>query len=123
MKFGKRNIIYHFFREFDNNHIKWIVEHDSEPSNLGIFAAYEKLDNIDYANLLNLVRSIGINEPGALIFYIIHSNANHFERLNSNLKEMWKKDREEIIIAFHFIYITKLRCGHSFPTLSVDRFS
>ena len=97
-----------FLREFDKNHIKWIVENDSESSKFGLFSAYERLDNIDYANLLNLVKSIGVTHPAALTFFIVHSNASHFERLHLELNEIWESDREKIVSAFRFIYVNQL---------------
>lgn len=98
-----------FLREFDKNHIRWIVEHDSDSERLGLFSAYERLDNIDYSNLLQLVKSIGVSNPSALKFFIVHSSAGHFERLNSHLNELWKNNQMDIISAFEFIYSNQLQ--------------
>jgi hypothetical protein len=102
-----------FLREFDQNHIKWIMKNNSEPNRLGLFAAYERLDNIDYANLLNLVKSIGITHPDSLSFFTAHSNASHFERLVSELNKFWRTNREELVSAFEFIYINQLNMWSS----------
>ncbi len=67
-----------------------------------------RLDNIDYANLLNLVKSIGVTHLDALTFFVIHSNAAHFERLNLELEKMWESDRDEIVSSFRFIYVSQL---------------
>lgn len=97
-----------FLRKFDNNHIKWIIEHDSEAFKLGLFSAYEKLDNIDYFNLFNLAKNIGVLQPKALKFFLIHSSSSHFERLSIELNKAWESNRPEVISAFELIYKNQL---------------
>lgn len=97
-----------FLRDFDKNHIKWIVENSGESSKFALFSAYERLDNIDYANLLNLVKGMGVTSPRALTFFIVHSNASHFERLNPELNRIWEVDCHKVVSAFQFIYLNQL---------------
>lgn len=98
-----------FLREFDKNHIKWIVEAKSEASLMALLSAYERLDNIDYANLLRLAKSIGVSDNNALLFFVIHSNANHFDRLFSMLESIWEIYKEDVIESFNFIYENQLK--------------
>lgn len=93
-----------FLREFDRNHLRWIVEASSEQKLVALFSAYERLDNIDYSNLLHLAKRLGVTDPNALLFFTVHSNAKHFDRLYNTLDATWKNHKDHIVDAFKCIY-------------------
>lgn len=90
-----------FIKEFNICHLQWLKNHSWE-NNWAFFSAYERLDNIDYKNLLNLAKSIGAKDI-ALNFFIIHSKADHFDRTCEDLKKIWKRNKDIVIEAFEFI--------------------
>ncbi len=90
-----------FIKEFNLKHLEWLKDNDW-PGKWAAFSAYERLDNIDYANLLGLARSFGVTGHG-LTFYIIHNKADHFDRTYQNLVEVWKLDQYKVKEAFGFI--------------------
>jgi pyrroloquinoline quinone (PQQ) biosynthesis protein C len=96
-----------FLRDFNKNHLKWILEKE-DAARLCLFSAYERLDNIDYTNLLELVKSIGITEEKGLLFFIVHSHAEHFNRLRNYLNNIWNREKETVISAFNFTYENQL---------------
>ena len=90
-----------FAKEFNHGHIKWLHEHSPE-ERLGAFAAYERLDNLDYLNLLELVKSLGVSKPGQ-IFFKVHSQVEHFTPTVAKLKDIWLASPQLVIEAFSFI--------------------
>jgi len=98
-----------FLRDFDMNHVKLIIQSDDAGRFL-LFSAYERLDNIDYTNLLKLVESLGVTDDAGLLFFIVHSHAEHFDRLYQYLDNIWKhqEKKEDVICAFEFIYGNQL---------------
>jgi len=90
-----------FIKKFNTEHLKWLDNHDWI-SKWSAFSAYERLDNIDYANLLNLAKSLGAKENG-LVFFIIHNKADHFDRTYHGLEDAWNLSKENVKQAFQFI--------------------
>jgi hypothetical protein len=90
-----------FARTFNHEHLKWLHDHDAD-ARLSAFAAYEKLDNLDYSNLLELVKTIGVSKPGQ-IFFKVHSLVEHFSPTIERLEEIWQASPQKVIDAFEFI--------------------
>jgi len=90
-----------FVREFNHNHLKWLHEHNPD-FNFAALAAYEKLDNLDYTNLLVLVKSLNVNNKGK-IFFKIHSVVEHFAPTYDKLSRIWDESPDTVKKAFAFI--------------------
>lgn len=91
-----------FAREFNQNHLCWLSEHDYL-SQFAAFAAYERLDNIDYRNLLEFAYSLDLPRQ-AHAFFRVHVYVEHFESTLDLLMETWQKNPEKVREAFQFIY-------------------
>jgi hypothetical protein len=90
-----------FIKEFNLKHIEWLSR-GSEVARWATFSAYERLDNIDYTNLLELAKNLGSSEEG-LEFFIIHNKADHFDKTYRILKGFWTEHKTEIKKSFGFI--------------------
>ncbi|MGI4850332.1 MAG: iron-containing redox enzyme family protein [Janthinobacterium lividum] len=91
-------------RQFNNGHIKWL--HNNCPNTgFAAFSAYERLDNIDYINLLELAKNLGVTGKG-LLFFKVHTRVEHFETTYPKLKEIWDNDPQKVFSSFEFI------CNH-----------
>jgi len=92
---------FEFVKQFNQNHINFIVK---EPwnSKWGAFSAYEKLDNVDYTNLLSLAKEMKTGSR-SLIFFKVHQVADHFESTSKLLEEIWEKDPQSVKKGFEFI--------------------
>jgi len=90
-----------FIKEFNKQHLKWLSTHDW-PSCVAAFSAYERLDNIDYAKLLELAKSLGTEKRG-LVFFNVHIVVEHFETTLNTLIAIWENNEEKIKEAFNFI--------------------
>ncbi|KTD21746.1 Pyrroloquinoline quinone (Coenzyme PQQ) biosynthesis protein C [Legionella londiniensis] len=91
-----------FAKEFNHTHIRWLKEHDPL-SRFAAFAAYERLDNIDYRNLFDFVRTLDLPSK-AHAFFRVHVFVEHFESTFDLLMEIWRECPEKVINAFQFIY-------------------
>lgn len=90
-----------FLKLFNQGHLEWLLRHDWN-GKLSAFSAYEKLDNIDYPNLLKLAKSLETPDS-ALIFFQVHIHVKHFETTIRALLEVWEKDARIVKEAFSFI--------------------
>ncbi len=79
----------------------WLSNHDDD-SRWAAFAAYEKLDNVDYNDLHNLVKNFELPQ-NALAFFLVHTKVEHFEAAEKELSEIWQKNPEQVKDAFNFI--------------------
>ena len=91
-----------FIKKFNQGHLKWLNTHESWHSKMAAFSAYERLDNIDYNNLLLLTQRFNI-ENEYLDFFVIHSNADHFDRTMNSLMKIWMVNAGYVTEAFTFI--------------------
>jgi len=91
-----------FAREFNNGLVRWFRTHDWESGVVG-FSAYERLDNVDYGFMYDLVGSLNVAER-ALEFFVVHKQADHFEKTSGELPEIWSRDPTTVREAFDFIY-------------------
>ncbi|MBI2584117.1 MAG: iron-containing redox enzyme family protein [Candidatus Aenigmarchaeota archaeon] len=100
-EFLKEKTYLPFVREFNKGHIEWLTNHDWERC-LSAFAAYERLDNLDYTELMKLAENMGISGR-ALAFFQVHVYVEHFEAANKDVQRVWDKDQQKVIEAFDFI--------------------
>jgi len=91
-----------FAKQFNQEHLLWLSQHDID-SQLAAFAAYERLDNIDYPHLTQLAESIGASDK-TLAFFKVHIHVEHFESTWDVLIKIWLKSPVKVINAFDFIY-------------------
>lgn len=90
-----------FIQKFNYGHIEWLMNHKWD-DNLSLFSAYERLDNVDYTNLMKLIKSLGVPEKDS-VFFKVHMGVKHFEATETNLLEIWIKNKQIVIDAFKFI--------------------
>lgn len=95
-----------FVREFNNNHMTWLVTHDWVGC-FSAFSAYEKLDNVDYHYLYHLAESFDLARK-ALTFFSVHLHVEHFDVTLQKLIAMWDKNPTIVREAFDFIASNQL---------------
>lgn len=91
-----------FAKAFNRGHLNWLSSHD-EDEKLSAFAAYERLDNIDYPPLSLLAESLNLS-ASSLAFFRVHTHVQHFESTLELLEPIWAKTPETVKNAFAFIY-------------------
>ncbi|MDI9819837.1 MULTISPECIES: iron-containing redox enzyme family protein [unclassified Legionella] len=91
-----------FARQFNKEHLRWLTEHDAD-ERLSAFAAYERLDNIDYPYLLEFAESLSLS-PSATAFFRVHVHVEHFESTVEKLVPIWHESEEKVKKSFAFIY-------------------
>ncbi len=90
-----------FLKDFNKAHLRWLGSHGWDGC-LAAYSAYERLDNLDYANLLILTKNMGVGKKG-MIFFKVHSQVEHFESTMELLNESWKRNEAEVRESFDFI--------------------
>src|SRR3989344_3782020 len=92
-----------FAREFNRKHLEYLANSDWDGKVIA-FAAYERLDNVDYADLLSLAKNIGATKE-ALTFFTVHAQVQHYEmaRDKFSLENLWVKEAEKVKEGFNFI--------------------
>ncbi|MFT4059753.1 MAG: hypothetical protein QM652_09410 [Legionella sp.] len=95
-----------FAKKFNKDHVKWLVAHDAD-ERIAAFAAYERLDNIDYPFLSECAQSLNIS-PHGKIFFDVHSAVGHFSAVLEKLLPIWEFNSEKVKEAFDFIYTHQL---------------
>ncbi len=88
-------------KTYNKKHLTWLSTQPWE-GKWAAFAAYEKLDNIDYVHLYDLAESFEL-ERRELAFFKVHQQADHFDRLHHDLHSLWSQDCERVQQAFAFI--------------------
>ncbi len=96
-----------FAQNFNKEHLAWLASHDAE-SQISAFAAYERLDNIDYPYLTACVASLNTSDKG-ITFFKVHSYVEHFSATIEKLLPIWNDNSIKIKEAFDFIYTHQLR--------------
>ncbi|KTC96069.1 iron-containing redox enzyme family protein [Legionella erythra] len=91
-----------FAREFNKKHLQWLTSH-SEEERIAAFAAYERLDNLDYPLLVNLAKSLQISQQG-MAFFNVHVHVTHFDSVLDLLLPLWEAEQHKVKAAFEFIY-------------------
>jgi pyrroloquinoline quinone (PQQ) biosynthesis protein C len=90
-----------FARNFNKGIRKWFQSHDWDNC-ISTFAAYERLDNIEYNAFLNLAETFGVSEKD-LIFFKVHCQAKHFEHVSEVLVAVWEQNPNKVKEAFTFV--------------------
>ncbi len=88
-------------KTYNKKHLTWLSTQPWE-GKWAAFAAYEKLDNIDYVHLYELAESFNLARRD-LAFFKVHQQADHFDRLHADLQPIWLMDSERVQQAFYFI--------------------
>jgi hypothetical protein len=90
-----------FVKDFNHGHLKWLYEHSAD-ERFSAFAAYERLDNIDYFYLLKLVQSLKLSKKSQ-IFFKVHAVVEHFRPSVNKLEQIWNGPNRAINNSFSFI--------------------
>lgn len=91
-----------FAREFNKTHLEWLSKHDNE-ERIAAFAAYERLDNLDYPCLTEMALSLQLS-PHEVTFFKIHTHVHHFDSTLKLIIPIWEKNPAKIVSASEFIY-------------------
>lgn len=91
-----------FAKAFNKAHLGWLAQHDADQQ-LAAFAAYERLDNIDYPHLVTMAQSLKLSSQ-ALGFFNVHVHVEHFDSTRDLIQPIWEQSPERLIEAFQFIY-------------------
>lgn len=91
-----------FAREFNRGHLRWLMNH-SWHEKFSAFAAYERLDNVDYPKLLALAQSFCVGKE-ALLFFKVHTKVEHYGATQALLQGIWAEDAHSVVSGFTFIY-------------------
>lgn len=91
-----------FIKTYNKTHIEWLSKHD-ENMRLAAFAAYERLDNIDYV-FLNQFGTTFLLPEDKLLFFKVHIHVEHFERTLDILTPIFNQHPDKIKQSFDFIY-------------------
>ncbi len=86
---------------YNSGHLEWLHGRDW-PSQQAAFAAYERLDNVDYADLLKVADAIGAQGP-ARTFFQVHAAVQHYQTVADALEQDWVRHSQKITDAFAFI--------------------
>ena len=90
-----------FLKKFNEDHVIFLKNNTWE-SCIGAYAAYERLDNLDYVNFLVLAKNLQSSSKG-LLFFKVHSEVEHFTATTKLLVKAWRKNEDQVKQAFHFI--------------------
>lgn len=96
-----------FAKQFNKGHLAWLAGHDADEQ-FAAFAAYERLDNIDYPYLTEFAASLGISSQG-LAFFRVHTHVEHFSSTLEKLVPLWERASEKVKNAVDFIYSHQLQ--------------
>jgi pyrroloquinoline quinone (PQQ) biosynthesis protein C len=91
-----------FARQYNKDHMVWLAKHNND-YRLAAFAAYERLDNIDYDYLYKLSDAMELSKS-ARLFFKVHTLVEHFEPTIALLEKRWAENPDEVKEAFDFIY-------------------
>ncbi len=96
-----------FIEQYNQGHIQWLLTHEWD-ERWSAFAAYERLDNVDYENLYRLVQGFGLPES-TLLFYEVHRKIEHYEKAAPLLEKVWQRKPEAVQAGFSFIGTHQLK--------------
>ncbi len=91
-----------FAKSFNKTHLQWLSEHDEE-ERIAAFAAYERLDNLDYPYLVQMADTINVSQH-ARTFFTVHAHVTHFDSTLELILPIWEKTPDKVARSFHFIY-------------------
>ena len=88
-------------RDYNKGHLIWLNANDW-PACFAAFSAYERLDNLDYMNLLKLAKGFNLSKK-AEVFFVVHSQIEHFGVTLQAVEKLWGTNEEEVVKGFNFI--------------------
>lgn len=103
-----------FAKEFNHTHLLWLKD-ASEDERFAAFAAYERLDNLDYPLLYKLMTHFNLPLK-AVKFFKVHSYVEHFDATLPLIEPLWKKSPEKVKRAFDFIYLHQEKMWRTFSS-------
>lgn len=104
-----------FAKEFNKTHLSWLSQHDPK-AHLCAFAAYERLDNLDYPLLVELAQSMKISQH-ATTFFNVHTHVDHFDTMLQLIVPIWEESPQRLIESFHFIQTHQLKMWEQFSNI------
>ncbi|HAT1981250.1 iron-containing redox enzyme family protein [Legionella pneumophila] len=104
-----------FAKEFNKAHLSWLAQHDPK-DHLCAFAAYERLDNLDYPFLVELAKSMKISQHG-MTFFNVHTHVDHFDTTLQLIVPIWEESPQRLIESFHFIQTHQLGMWEQFSNI------
>lgn len=96
-----------FAKEFNKTHLKWLSLHDYD-ERIAAFAAYERLDNLDYRCLVELAKSLRLSQQ-AMTFFNVHVHVHHFDSALELILPIWQNAPEKMTLSFDFIFSHQYR--------------
>lgn len=90
-----------FTREFNRGHLRFLATSDWD-SVYAALSAYERLDNVDYADLEKMAKAMGTGGD-ALLFFTVHSQVEHFDMVSQDLEPIWNRNPEAVRNGYEFI--------------------
>jgi hypothetical protein len=90
-----------FIKQFNAGHIEYLASNNQE-NRIAAFAAYERLDNVDYMWLYSCAKTMTESKK-ALLFFLIHTRVEHFAPVEKHLEEIWQNNPDSVIDGFNFI--------------------
>lgn len=91
-----------FAKDYIDGQLRWLRQHEWE-ERLTMFAAIERLDNVDYVNFRDVAIHMGTGNK-FLTFFNVHINADHFENiLVTELFAIWKNNSTVVKDVFNFV--------------------
>jgi len=107
-----------FAKRFNRGHLEWMVT-KAEAAIAGAFAAYERLDNIEYPLLLDFASRHKVPKDG-LAFFAVHARVTHYDDVKQSLKGYWNQDNEGVKSGFCFIREHQLEMWRHLENVIVD---
>ncbi|WED44451.1 iron-containing redox enzyme family protein [Legionella cardiaca] len=104
-----------FAKEFNKGHLRWLATHDAD-ERLATFAAYERLDNIDYHYLTGFAQSLNLSSSASAFFHV-HMHVEHFESTIGKLAPIWEHSEDKVKNSFNFIYSHQLKMWEDFSDI------
>jgi pyrroloquinoline quinone (PQQ) biosynthesis protein C len=90
-----------FLKDYNQGHLQWLHNHDWHHQ-LSSYAAYERLDRIDYLNLKTVAQAMGATGK-AMTFFNVHIYVKHYEEAEAVYYDVWQIDPKAVKAGFKFI--------------------
>ncbi|KGP64271.1 hypothetical protein EP47_04280 [Legionella norrlandica] len=104
-----------FAKEFNKTHLYWLTQHSTR-EHICAFAAYERLDNLDYPILAELANAMRISTH-AMTFFNVHTHVDHFDTMLELIIPIWDESPNCLIESFHFIQSHQLQMWEQFSNI------
>ncbi len=94
-----------FLQKYNKDHVSFLIDRATNgdwDTCMAAFSAYERLDNLDYPDLLRLVTTFDIPDP-ALEFFRVHCEVQHFAMVSTGLEALWNRQPDAVQHGYDFI--------------------